>query len=132
MSGDWRLPRETGNLLGDWHRARRAAVTATTDAQRAAVALRMESLMARSDEALRPGVEAVQAVMEGVREAFAAAGRAWARFVRESFPEVARAEQARREHLDVQARALLARQARSTGPECRPRAPRRIDARGTR
>lgn len=131
-SSTWRLPRETGDLLGDWLRARHAAATATTDEQRAAVQLRMESLTARSDEALRPSVEAVKAAMEQMREAFDHVGRVWAEALRRAFPELVRAEQARRQHADVPARALLARQARNTGPERRPRPPRRIDPRGTR
>lgn len=47
MAEPWRLPRSTSNLHGDWVAALRAYQDATTDAQRAAVAVRFTALRDR-------------------------------------------------------------------------------------
>lgn len=50
---DWTLPRSTSNLMDDWMAAARAYSAATTDAQRAAVRVRVEALVDRGQHGER-------------------------------------------------------------------------------
>lgn len=78
-SSEFRLPRSTGNLRADWRAARRAEATATTDAQRGAVRLRIRSLndreraaAAEAMDAMWPAMEAAMVRYRGLTERVAA------------------------------------------------------------
>lgn len=75
---DWRLPRSTGDLQADMRAADLARRTARTDAQRAAVAVRMESLQhrARADQAAL--IEQWREMCHSVNRRFEQGARAWA------------------------------------------------------
>lgn len=120
---EFRLPRETGNLPADWRAARAALDAATTDAQRAAVRLRIESLAARDHAHLH-------AVFAGMRQAVEHVSRVFAETARQLFPQLAEARRLADEYDDRAAAALAARRHRSTGPAQRRRPPKRIDPRG--
>lgn len=125
---EFRLPRETANLAADWAAARIAEHAATTVAQRAAVRLRLESLVARQrianaerDRIMAAAFEPMRSLINGMSAAFLDAARAMQPFfdglrragvIDESSPA------------DPRERALAARRNRGTGPAPRGRAPR--------
>jgi hypothetical protein len=69
-SSEFRLPRSTGNLRADWRAARRAGATATTDAQREAVRLRIRSLNERERAAADEAMDAMWPAMEAAMRRF--------------------------------------------------------------
>lgn len=77
---EFRLPRSTGNLAADCAAARLALLAATTDEQRAAVRLRMESLAERQWEQSAELARQLDQAFAPLREAMAAlaeAGATW-------------------------------------------------------
>jgi hypothetical protein len=131
---EFRLPRSTGNLAADWRAAQRALLAATTDEQRAAVQLRMESLAERQRVQSAELARQLDQAFAPVREVMAAlgeAGAAWMQQIGERmrplFDGLRRAgvvEEA--PPADPRERALAARRNRNTGPQQRRRAPRSI------
>lgn len=135
----FRLPRSTSDLLADWQVARIAQATASTDAQRAAVALRIESLTERSRAEMTARAEAFRGVMDEIsvrfrgtmdtigtlfgqiRESLRPLGAALRDVGLVDEPELP---------ADPRERALQARRNRNTGPPVQRRPPRRIDPRG--
>lgn len=101
----WRLPRESGDLFADLRSARGALTTARTDAQLAAVKVRMESLQARLEVQMAPLRGFVDRLVTDLAGSVQAAALA-------------------------RARALESRRNRNTGPPVRQRPPRRVDPRG--
>lgn len=127
---EFRLPRSTGDLGGDWIAAHRAARTATTDAQRAAVRLRFDDLVERTHQELQPVYDRIGDVVRGFAEQVGQISgqvfQALGQFLNSDWP---RPEQVAAVD-DPRARALQARRNRNTGPPVQRRPPRRIDARG--
>jgi hypothetical protein len=134
---DWSLPRSTSSLMGDWIAAARAHATATTDEQRAAVLVRVESLAARDRAGER--MTELDAGMAVMAETFTR----WLEQIRPAVEEVCRrlADAARhlqadpveqrgaRPHLVIADETITApiagRAHRSTGPPLPPLDPRR-------
>jgi hypothetical protein len=131
---EFRLPRSTGNLAADWLAAQLAFVAATTDEQRAAVRLRVESLTERQqlqNAELARQLEQAFAPMREVVDAIAEAGAVWLRQIGERlrpfFDGLRRAGLVDESpSADPRERALAARRSRNTGPQRRGRAPRTI------
>lgn len=138
----WRLPVMTRDLLGDVRKARHAERTAVTDAQRAAVALRMQQLRERTqarDEQLR---RALGQFFPRLAEVLGAAardiGRAWTAALTANHgrpaatpttrqgaePSAAVVDETHRHMSPVMAEALAAQRNRGTGPP-----PVRLDGR---
>ncbi|HVL83357.1 MAG TPA: hypothetical protein VM367_03555 [Pseudonocardia sp.] len=128
----FRLPRETANLNADWRAVRCALTCATTDAQRAAVRLRVESLTARTvARQQRMATELVDAIRPSI-DALGEFFRNFARSLTEAYSQLSRAFQdvppkpSPPADVDPMARALQLRRARNTGPQRAPRPPRTI------
>lgn len=137
-SVEFRLPRSTGDLHADWRALARAETAATTDAQRAACALRRTDLTQRHMKAWTEMTSVLAQGFTEFGERIRATWESMARSIEVNFPQrwicgVDSAQQV--DHYmdqDVRERALQARRNRNTGPPARQRAPRRIDAPGGR
>ncbi len=137
-SVEFRLPRSTGDLHADWRALARAETAASTDAQRAACALRRTDLTQRHMKAWTEMTSVLAQGFTEFGERIRATWESMARSIEVNFPQrwicgVDSAQQV--DHYmdqDVRERALHARRNRNTGPLARQRAPRRIDAPGGR
>jgi hypothetical protein len=134
---EFRLPRMTGNLLTDVLALDRAIRAATTPAQRAACSLRSAQLREGQLEAHQQMIRALRPAFEAASRSFAELGRQTAAALSAMAASVAQlpvpadnVDRAGRG--DVMERALVAARSRNTGPDQRRRAPRRIDATGSR
>ncbi len=127
----FRLPRSTGDLSADWAAARHARYSATTDAQRAAVALRMESLTERQAEMYRHLRVAVNASVTATFDQLQRIGEQLFEAMRPAAQEFARAylndvvSCEHPERPDLQEQALQARRNRNTAAATRPSPSRR-------
>lgn len=125
---EFRLPRATGNLAADWTAARTAEHTATTDAQRAAVRLRIESLTERQRVAADEWMRILAEAFEPMHAYIEAASRAMRQFGESLRPLFNGLRDAglldEPESTDPRERALAARRNRGTGPTAHERAPR--------
>lgn len=119
---NWRLPRQTGYLVGDIRACNRARDAATTDAQRAAVRLRTEQLVERSREHWRQFRDAFEGAVRSIGEA----AQQCFRDVRAAMGVPEPPERTGDEQRDRMAEALAAQRNRNTGPPSRQRAPRTI------
>lgn len=122
----FRLPPSTSNLLGDWAAARRAVAAATTDEQRAAVALRIESLTERTQLAFRPIAAGLAEAVAALRPAFEQMARSWSAAFESLTKTWNRYPPLPRPLTDARQQALAARRNRSSGPRSMQRAPRTI------
>jgi hypothetical protein len=124
---EFRLPRETGDLAGDWIRARAASRAAGTPEQHAAVKLRIESLTVRQEAVNREFFRRLSFAFESIGNTVTEIGRIFsgaASGLVKAFQEAGAL--ATVPPADPRARALAARRARNTGPAQRIRAPRSI------
>lgn len=134
----WRLPRSTGDLLADWRALGRAEATASTDAQRAACALRRADLTERHTKAWAGMAAVLSQGAATFAEQLRATWESIAESVQLNFPQrwicgLPLAHEA--DHTlerDVREQALHARRNRNTGPPAHRRPPRRLDAPGAR
>jgi hypothetical protein len=134
---EFRLPPETADLARDREMARRAAAVATTDAQRAAVRLRMESLAQRQAEYHRQAMAALLPTIEDMSERLRQFGELLAVGLRALTDGFAKYIDGFRQAGMVSEQPpddpMAPRRNRNTGPAHGPqRPPRRIDARGAR
>lgn len=126
---EFRLPRSTDALLGDWRALERAERFAVTPDQRAACALRRADLTERTAAAWEPFRAGLTAIHEQIVQAWQSALESFqsSPTVRAYLDRCVTAEPADDDPME---RALRARRERNTGPARNPhrRPPRRLNA----